>query len=150
MDAITLTALAKNLEKLADNKRPELSVGKYEVNATVTLSVQGTVIVSEDHDYRPTTSIPYKTAMALFIRYAGITGQSAMNALTRAMSEALTLGKNAENELSELADLEAAEAVVSSGLTAMPLKTRLGAVKVKASIAEVITAGTIIGEKELV
>lgn len=136
MDRLITAALAKELEKLAKEGRDELPVGTHEVSATVTLHVEGTVKVGADGTYTPTTSIPMKAAFALFMRYSGITGPAAMDALTRAMTEALTLGKDAEATLAELADLEAAEAKVRAGLDALPAQTRKGAVAVKATVSE--------------
>lgn len=151
MDAKILTppvlaALAAELAKAAKDGRDDLPVGDHSVHAEITLSVDGGVSVSEDESYVPTTSIPLKLALALTLRYAGITGPLAMNALVRAMTEALTIDaltgkakKSAEAAISELADLDKAEELVFAGLAAMPAKSRKGKVRIAAAV-EILSA----------
>lgn len=136
MDALTLTALAAVLTKEAKDRRNELSVGKHTLSGQVTLDVQGVLSVESDHSYQPTTSIPLKTALALFIRYSGVTGPTAMDALVRAMNEALEINampkaeqKTAIEAIKELADLNKAEKTVLTGLAELPAQPRKGAVK---------------------
>jgi len=140
MDKVVTAALAKELEKLATSGRNSLPVGKHTVDATVTLHVEGRVTVSADGDYLPTTSIPLKATLALFMRYAGVTGPLAMDALIKAMSEAITLDEEAVALLAEVADLDAAEAKVRAGLDALPRKPRKGNVTVKVAVTEVAEA----------
>jgi len=143
-----LAALAAELAKSAKDGRIMLDVGEHSVHAEVTLAIDGSVTVSEDEIYTPTTSIPLKLALALTIRYAGITGPLAMNALVRAMTEALTIDaltgkakKTAEAAISELADLDAAEARVLAGLAELPKKSRMGKVKVVAKVEVLAASG---------
>ena len=147
LTAIELTALSATVAKLAKDARSDIEPGDYTVGREVTLRVDGTVKVSADEDYTPTVAIPLKATMALFMRYAGVTGPAAMDALERAMTEALSLSaltgkakKDAETAIHELADLSAAEAKVRKGLDALPTKTRMGKVAVKAQVAEVVGA----------
>ena len=135
-----ITALAKLLTKEASNKRSALAPGEYALSDTVVLDITGTLKVSEDHEYQPTTSIPLKVALALFLRYSGATGQNAMNALVRAMREALEIERmpNAEKKsaieaIRELAELDEAERSVREGLEQLPLRPRKGGVFVKAT-----------------
>ncbi|MBD3262025.1 MAG: hypothetical protein GF334_10245 [Candidatus Altiarchaeales archaeon] len=144
INATTLTALAKTLDKQAKEARDSLEPGEYPISGQVTLNVDGVVKVFENHKYRPTTSIPLKTALALFFRYTGMTGQNAMNALVRAMKEALEIEalpnkekKTAKEAIRELADLDKAEATVRAGLTQLPLQDRRGKVMVKAIVEPV-------------
>lgn len=129
MDPLIVAALARTLKK----QKSDLTPGKHTVDAVVTLTIHGTVTVGESTFYRPTASIPLKSALALFMRYSGVTGPAAMNALVRAMSEAVT---TPEAELREIADLEAAEAQVRAGLERLPLAPRAGAVKVDVKVSE--------------
>jgi len=136
--AVVYAALAKVFTKKAEEARKELEVGTHTVEAQVVVSLTGTVEVKEDLEYTPTTSIPHKATMALFMRYAGITGPVAMKALVQALTEAMEigqLGKKAKEArlaaILELADLDAAEAVVRAGLGALPKATRNGAVTTK-------------------
>ena len=137
LTAATLTALAKTFADEAKKARKSLAPGEYAADATVTVEVSGTVSVSEDETYTPTTSVPVKAALALFMRYSGVTGPAAMDALTRAMTEAVAMGAKGAETIPEVADIEAAEAKVIAGLKALPPKSRAGKVRVKATLAEV-------------
>lgn len=143
LNVALLTALAKTLDKQARDLRENLLPGEYPVDEKVTLDVHGTVKVFEDHPYKPTTSIPLKVALALFIRYSGATGPNALHALMRAMREALEIEtlptkerKAAIEKIRELANLDEAEALVREGLSELPPQIRKGKVTVSASIVE--------------
>lgn len=143
MDAATLHALASLLTAQAKKARKDLDPGTYEVDAHVEMDVSGVVNVSEDESYTPTVSIPLKVTMALFMRYTGVTGEHAHAALMKAMTDALEIEnlsskdkKAAVEAIEELADLEAAEAKVRSGLDDLPKKNRKGKVNVSAEIHE--------------
>lgn len=134
--AIIYTALARHFTKKAEECRQELEPGEHEVSAQVTVNLLGKVEVKEDKEYTPTTSIPHKVTLALFLRYAGMTGPAAMKALVRAVTEAGQIGRmnnKAAREariaaIREVADLEAAEEVVRVSLGELPKAIRNGAV----------------------
>jgi len=136
MDKLILLGLAKAIEKLAktEEAREGCAPGAYQIDQEVVVHLSGSIKIGEDSEYTPTTSIPYKTAMALFVRYSGITGPAAMTALTRAMTEAIQLGaEGAESAemVAAIADIEAAENVVQAGLDKLPKKTKAGTVTQK-------------------
>ena len=142
--AVIYQALAKVFAKKAAEARQGLEVGVHSVEAQVVVSLTGQVEVKEDLEYTPTTSIPHKATMALFIRYAGITGPAAMKALIQALTESMEiaqLGKKAKESrlaaIRELADLETAEAAVREGLGALPKATRNGAVTASVEVGPV-------------
>jgi len=129
MDHTTTLALAKLITELAKDSRNKVQPGSYTMDETVTLRVVGTLSVLSDTEYTPTTSIPWKTALALFVRYAGITREAALEALVKAMTEAIKSGDGAEDVLAAMVDLEAAETQVQASLDKLPLEPRKGAVK---------------------
>ncbi|MCH8312582.1 MAG: hypothetical protein IID17_06315 [Nitrospinae bacterium] len=142
--AVIYQALAKVFAEKAAAARQELEVGVHSVEAQVVVSLTGQVEVKEDLEYTPTTSIPHKATMALFMRYAGITGPAALKALVRALTESMEiaqLGKKAKEDrlaaIRELADLETAEAAVREGLAALPKATRNGAVTATVEVGTV-------------
>ncbi|HEY9818671.1 MAG TPA: hypothetical protein V6D20_23120, partial [Candidatus Obscuribacterales bacterium] len=94
--AATLLALNTATAKLAKDVRDDVGPGTYVVDEVVAFRVTGTVKVGEDESYVPTTSVPTKAALALFMRYSGCTGPRAMEALARAMTEAAALGTDAK------------------------------------------------------
>jgi hypothetical protein len=144
MRSIVLAALGKALPKLAKKDRGSLKPGEYKVKGTVTLAYDGKVKVSEDESYIPTVSIPLKTALALFLRYSGVTGPAARDALIKAMTEALEIEKLSGKEkkaaieaIREVADLDAAEKAVRAGLDELPLATRDGKVTANVDVEEI-------------
>ena len=142
MDNATLLALANMLPKQAKRIRADVEPGEYAVDDVVTFQVQGSIRVSEDETYTPTTHLPTKVVLALFMRYSGVTGVNAERALVRAMTEALELSsmedaserKSAETAIRELADLSAAEERVRSSMDALPRQRRRGKVNVQVTI----------------
>lgn len=144
MDATTTRALKDALDKEAKRTRDEIPVGTHEIDETVSLHIKGTMSVLEDEDYGPTAEIPLKVSLALFMRYAGVTGDLAMSALTKAMKEAMEIqglpAKERKTKLAairEIADLETAEQKVQKSLDELPGKTRKGRVITRALVQEV-------------
>jgi len=139
MDSKTLFGLSKAFEKLAkkEQAREGLSAGEHNVDATVTVKINGSISVGEDFPAKPTSSIPWKTAMALFVRYSGATGETAMNALVRAMSEAIQADEEAEKLILKSVDLEKAVKLVEKKLEDLPKKNKPGVVRTDLEIEEV-------------
>ncbi len=131
MNTATLTAISKLLEKQAKKARKKLKPGEHAIDTTVVLHVQGTLNVDPDTEYAPTVQIPWKTAFALFLKYAGITRETAMEHLVAAMQHALNTDQDAAELLQSLADLEEAEALVQEGLDELPKQPRAGSVRTK-------------------
>jgi len=146
--AVIYTALARYFTKKADECRPQLKAGEHRVEARVSVNLLGVLEVKEDSEYTPTTSIPYKAAFALFLRYAGMTGPSAMKALIRALTEASQIGRINNKEareariaaIREVADLDEAERLVQTSLGTLPKSKRNGAVHSKVSAGVRIAA----------
>jgi hypothetical protein len=139
MDKTTLFGLDKAIGKLIKTEaaRDALTVGKHQIDETLTLHVQGTITVGEDFEWVPTVSIPYKTAFALFVRYSGVTREAAMDAVTKAMKEALTTEAEAKELMEDMAVLDKAEKIVQAGLEALPKQPKKGAVTAKVTVTEV-------------
>ena len=131
MDKSTLLGLSKAIETFmaSEKTRDSLSAGKHEINEVVTLHIQGHLNVGEDFEATATSSIPWKTALALFVRYSGVTGDVAMEALVRAMNEAQNAGEKPEKTISELAELDKAKKIVDEKLASMPKIKKHGIVK---------------------
>lgn len=131
MDKKVLLGLSKLLEKQAKLARPGVAGGDYDLDATVTLHVSGTLSVGDDIMATPSHKIPWKVAFALFLQHAGITRERAMDSLVYAMQAALTTDEDAAELLQSLKDLEAAEALVQAGLDELPKEPRKGSVVTK-------------------
>ena len=137
METATLTAIANGLAKAAKASRSDLTVGEHRVAGTITLDYSGVVKVGESEEYTPTTAIPFKTALALVLHHAGVTGPAAAKALTAAMIEAVELDRLDKTEhatkveaIRAIADLKKAESVVQSAVEALPKAQRAGKVRV--------------------
>lgn len=149
MEPAVVRALSDVLGKHAKKSRDDLAIGNHAIDATVTLRVRGTVEVLEDESYVPTAEIPLKITLALFMHHAGITGEHAMNALVKAMQEAMEVDELSAKEkkaklaaIREIADLDAAEKRVREGLAKLPEKKRHGKVSSDVEIAEVAVTST--------
>ena len=141
MNAVETLALSK-LVKDGDIKtaRPTVKVGSYPVELTV--KVTGTLAVGADNDRRPTAAVPTLAALALAMKYAGITGPHAKVAITRAMAEAMANAATSgyESGASEAALLaahpEIAEMIgaVKGALDTLPKLPCAGPVKFTGSV----------------
>jgi hypothetical protein len=131
MQKAVLLGLAKLLEKDGKKARPGVRAGEYEIDEEILIRLVGTLNVGEDHTYTPTVSMPWKTVLALFTRYCGITREAALGHLEAAMKAALAEGENAAELLAAVADLEEAEARVQESLDELPQMVRKGAVSTK-------------------
>lgn len=128
---LSLLAVSKLVETEIKARGERPNVGRHTVSDEVRIGVDGTVNVSADEEYTPTVKIPLKVAFALFVRYSGITGEHALNALQKAMSEALTLDEEAQEKIAEIAVLDAAQQKVSDMLGSLPKAKRSGKVTIK-------------------
>jgi hypothetical protein len=136
MDKLILLGLSKAIEKLAktEEAREGVRPGAYEIDTQVVVSLKGSIKVGEEVEYTPTSSIPYKTAFALFLRYSGVTRDAGMQALVKAMTDAIQLGAEGEGSqelVAAMADLAEAEKTVQDGLDKLPKKVKAGAVTQK-------------------
>lgn len=120
-----LVALHKALETELKT-REDLVPGTYIVSDSVSLDLKGSVVVNERELYTPTISIPLKVTLALFMRYSGITGQHALDALEKAMTESLKLDKKAQKSIIELTTLDKCEEKITAMLGELPKSERKG------------------------
>lgn len=134
LDSLTTLALSRLVKESAEKAaRAQVQPGEYPVDLTV--HVSGTMTVAPDQTYQPTSSIPWKKALALAIHYSGATGPAALAVLERAMVEAVNGGAPALSDK----DIEAAEARVLATLAALPAKSRKGPAALTATV-EVVHA----------
>ena len=138
VSALTIAAAANQLTKIAKARRSEIAAGNHTVDDQLVINVQGTVEVQKDSDFQPTNHIPLKLAFALFVHHSGVTGPAALKALTAALPNAgqiakLTGSEKKERiaEISAIADLDDALALVDQELGKLPRKPKVGAVRPK-------------------
>jgi len=130
-----------NLEKLAlakvsANTTP-LAPGDHDFDITVRVS--GSLRKGEDYERTPTASVPLKQALALFVRYCGITRKAALSALTKAMTEALDTGTQVDMEV-----VNTAEKMVMDSLEEMPKVNVSGATTVQHLQVEKVNAIVVV------
>ena len=88
----------------------------------------GEVVIGHDTDKAPTTSIPWLAAMGLLIRRMGLQREAAMDIIREAVTQALTLGDDAEKAiLSETGVGDAVETLKKEIIDRLPrTKVRKG------------------------
>lgn len=134
MRDIEKLAISKAIKAAAEKEaRAALQPGVHQVDTLV--RVHGSMTINEDERYIPTAEIPVKAALALFIRYCGITRDAAENALVRAMTEALNREETGIlktmtilEELEEITVIDDCTARVMRLASRLPEKTRKGKV----------------------
>ena len=147
ISALTIAAAANQLTKIAKARRSELAVGTHDVEDRLVIDVKGQVQVQEDGTFVPKNHIPLELAFALFIHHSGVTGPAALKALVTALTTAHAIGKLSGKEkeerikeISGVADLDNALALVQKELGSLPKKHRRGAVRPKAEVSSVAWA----------
>jgi hypothetical protein len=139
----TVLALSKLTHKLAQANRSRIAAGSYPLDMVITVRVHGTMHVAEDQEYVPTSAIPWKKTLALFMRYSGVTREQALSMLQLCMSQALVEDESAEDLLDNLADLDEVETKLQKMLGELPKQKRKGLVTVKELQLEEVTPATI-------
>jgi|CXWL01.1.fsa_nt_gi hypothetical protein len=136
MNTVQEFALSKIVKDARQKElRKQQSVGKHTVDLAVRVS--GHFEVKADEQYTPTAHVPIKTALALFVRYSGITAPHALKLLERAMALAVILGEQGETMLKDFADLDKYEEQVAAMFQNLPKAKRSG---------KVLTTGLIVEE----
>lgn len=125
----------------AKGARESLAVGDYPVDAMV--HVVGYVRVGDDYETTPTTSVPLKETLALFVKYCGVTRNAALAALENAMRDAIeATGKGKGALLEMMPELNKIMAQVEATLAKLPPRTCKGAVTAKLK-AEVVAPAMV-------
>lgn len=95
-----------------------------------TIRVSGSLTKAEDTTKKATSSIPWITAMALFVQRSGMQRDAAMDILLGAMVDALNLDKDAERELLKVSGVSDARELFEDRVTSkLPRTPVQGAVK---------------------
>lgn len=127
---MSLTALQKlalsNIE-LSKEERKQIAPGKHKVSFTVT--VDGTLDVSENETYTPTVDIPLIPSMALALKKMGVQREHFLGVLRTAMEEVLVADKNMREAMIKESGLADFESDFRKTLGTLPKKTRVGKVK---------------------
>lgn len=139
MNTLLATALKSCFEKLAKSL-PSLTAGSYPVDETVTIRIVGEVNKSEDEEYIPTVSIPYKKAFEMFLARMGFQREAAMDALVQSMTDAVNGVCPADIGLETYIKVDDVEQIVQEGLAALPKKVRAGKTFVDCTVAMVPAA----------
>src|SRR5574337_234004 len=95
-----------NLNQLAlskiplDINRDTILPGNYHVDFHV--HVKGELVVFDDEDYTPTTSVPLIAAMALALKKSGLQKANIINLLQESMTEMLNGGQAFEESVMQI------------------------------------------------
>lgn len=127
---MSLTALQKlalsNIE-LSKEERRLIAPGKHNVSFTVT--VDGTLDVSENETYTPTVDIPLIPSMALALKKMGVQREHFLGVLKEAMTEVLASDKDMREAMIKEVGLADFESDFRKTLGTLPKKVRVGKVK---------------------
>ena len=118
----------------------DLEPGSHYVDEVLTIHVNGVVTKQSDTMVAPTTSIPLIPTLALFWEKSGITQDHALRMLREAISEAMTNGKNMDQQIeARMKDVELAIQTVKDDLISqLPKQRRSGSVVTKKLAVEVL------------
>ena len=121
------------ISKTWKNESVDLEPGTHYVDEVLTIHVTGVVTKKSDQMVAPTCSIPLIPTLALFFAKSGIAGDHAIRALREALTEALTNGKNMDQEIeARMKDVELAiQAVKDDLISKLPKQPRKGSVTTK-------------------
>ena len=133
-----LEMLVKVLATELENREP-MTPDTYTVSNKLTVAYNGTVTKNSEEEYTPTVKIAHKAAMALLVRYCGVTGDAALHALERAMRDSLAADEKSEDYIIALADLKKAEKKVLASLAKLPKAKRQGKTIIKVGDVTVST-----------
>lgn len=105
--------------------------GQHKVSGDFTVRVDAFIQKSQDTESTPTTSIPFKTVLALLIEKAGATRNGLLSMLEGCIREAIENQQNIEENLSErFKDIDAAIGKITSSLKSLPKIKKSGATRV--------------------
>lgn len=148
MDALTQIALAKAMKTAAVRAASDsLSAGDYEVDALV--RIQGIVSKGEDEEVVPTVSLSLLETLALTLHYAGVTRESAMAAIRKAATEALTDSTKTAGVLSDRYDWiePLIKEIKGEVLQTLPKVPKIGRVRTKLKVEAVEEVEAVDAEK---
>ena len=126
MSNVAIAVASNFLSKEA--KELEIPVGVHELDGLeVRMILRGKAKKSQDEDYVPTISVPFKAVLALVFQRMGIQQPLMRQMFVDAMTEALRDGEKAEEYVSAFTkNYETWEAEVTSTLASLPKATRKG------------------------
>jgi hypothetical protein len=118
----------------------DLEPGSHFLDEVLTIHVTGVVTKQSDTMVAPTASIPLIPTLALFFAKSGIAGDHAIRTLREAITEAMSNGKNMDQQIeARIKDVEAAVQAVKDDLIAkLPKQRRSGSVVTKKLSVEVL------------
>ena len=139
LDSLTTLALAKSVKEATEKlARADVTVGTHPID--VVLHIKGSLVVAPDTEKKPTSSIPFKEVLALFIARSGCTRESAVSLLRSCLTDALNHGVTGEGAVEAAAAIDEVFKAEVAALTASLPKTPVkGAVKASLAV-EVVNA----------
>lgn len=142
LNDLTALAISRAISaKEASAAREGITAGTYDVDLTV--RVKGTIEVSEDTDRPPTTSIPVKEVLALFLARSGCTREHSIALLRECLTDALRDDVRGQGAIEAAADIDRefkkAVAEITNSLPRNPVK---GAVKAHVT-TDLVSGGSI-------
>lgn len=138
MNSVAMTAVASTLTKMV-KALPALSVGRHQIDETVTIKVTGEVLKCENEEYVPTVHIPLKSVLAFLLPSLGATREIQQKKLLEACKAALDADVKIEETINGLLkNVDEAFKIVQDEVTGqLPKQIKEGKVIVKCSVEDV-------------
>ena len=116
----------KNLEKTAGDARDEAKPDHTEKGLAIDVHLElDEVSIGHDTDKAPTASIPLLTTLALMVKRMGATRADALEVLKDVMTTALTMDKDASEELLREAGVAEAEEEIKAKVIGQLPRTKV-------------------------
>jgi hypothetical protein len=138
MNSVVMTAIGSAVGKMV-KALPALSVGRHQIDETVTIRVTGEVLKCENEEYVPTVHIPLKSVLAFLLPSLGATREVQQKKLLEACKSALNADVKIEQTINGLLkNVDEAFRIVQDEVTGqLPKQVKEGKVIVKCSVEEV-------------
>lgn len=127
MDNLALVAISE----LLDGDKKNISPGQHHVEGIYKIKLNAFIKKGEDTEAAPTTSIPFKTVLALMLEKSGATRENLLNMLETCIKEAMDNGDSIAVKLAErFKELDTSIGRVTARLKKLPKVPKSGATKV--------------------
>lgn len=123
MDNLALVAISE----LLDGDKKNISPGQHHIEGIYKIRLNAFIKKGKDTESSPTTSIPFKTVLALMLEKAGATRENLLNMLETCIKEAMDNGDSIGDKLAErFKELDTSIGKVTSRLKKLPKVPKSG------------------------
>lgn len=127
MDNLVLVAISE----LLDGDKKNITPGQHHIEGIYKIRLNAFVKKGKDTESAPTTSIPFKTVLALMLEKAGATRENLLSMLETCVKEAMDNGEDIKEKLGErFKELDKSIGKVTARLKNLPKVPKSGSTTV--------------------